>query len=124
MITQSRKQHKPNPLSWSVKRTMHLSAIASLAVSSSMIHAEVSQQQPINDNGIEINRGDNRSVPSTTLPTIVVMAETNKQVTENTDSYTIPVTSSATGMGLSAKKPRKRSVWLLISKSKIKTQPP
>src|SRR5690606_40333632 len=100
MITQSRKQHKPNPLSWCVKQTMHLSAIASLAVSSSMIHAEVSQQ-PINDNGIEINRGDNRSEPSTTLPTIVVMAETNKQVTENTDSYTITVTSSATGMGLS-----------------------
>lgn len=120
MITQSRKQHKPNPLSWCVKRTMHLSAIASLAVSSSMIHAEIPQQKQIGEEDIEINRDDNRSEPSTTLPTIVVMAETNKQVTENTDNYTIPVTSSATGIGLSAKEtPQAVSV---VTNQQIKDQ--
>ena len=122
MITQNRKQHKPNPnpLSWFVKQTMHLSAIASLAVSSSMIHAEIPQQKQIGEEDIEINRDDNTSEPSTTLPTIVVMAETNKQVTENTDSYTIPVTSSATGMDLSAKEtPQAVSV---VTNQQIKDQ--
>ena len=118
--TQSTKRHKPSTLSEFVKQTMHLSAIASLAVSSSIIHAEVSQQKQTDDNGIEINREDSTAEPSTTLPTIVVMAETNKQVTENTDSYIIPVANSATGMALSAKEtPQAVSV---VTNQQIKDQ--
>ncbi|MGP5209542.1 TonB-dependent siderophore receptor [Psychrobacter alimentarius] len=120
IIAQGTKQHKPSTLSWFVKKTMHLSAIASLAVSSSMIHAETSQQTTTTDEGSEINRADGTVEPSTTLPTIVVTAETNKQITENTDSYTIPVASSATGLTLSAKEtPQATSV---VTNQQIKDQ--
>ncbi|MGR3898204.1 TonB-dependent siderophore receptor [Psychrobacter sp. 1176_08] len=120
IIAQSTKQHKPSTLSWFVKKTMHLSAIASLAVSSSMIHAETSQQTTTTDEGSEINRADGTVEPSTTLPTIVVTADTNKQITENTDSYTIPVASSATGLALSAREtPQATSV---VTNQQIKDQ--
>ena len=102
-ITQSTKRHKPSTLSWFIKRTMHLSAIASLAVSSSIIHAETSQQTQTDNNDLKINSTNDTAVPSTTLSTIVVVAEKNQEITENTDSYTIPVASSATGLALSAK---------------------
>ncbi|MEN6670064.1 TonB-dependent siderophore receptor [Psychrobacter sp. B38] len=102
IIEQGTKRHKPSNLSWLVKRTMHLSAIASLAVGSSIIHAETSDQLATTD-GVEINRANSAAEPSTTLDTIVVTADTNSQVTENTDSYTIPVATSATGMALSAR---------------------
>ncbi len=102
-ITQNIKRYKPSTLSWFVKQTMHLSAIASLAVSSSMIHAETSPQTTTTDDSGEINRANSEAEPSTTLPTIVVTADINKQVTENTDSYTIPVARSATGLALSAR---------------------
>ncbi|MGO2504629.1 MAG: TonB-dependent siderophore receptor [Psychrobacter alimentarius] len=120
IIAQGTKQHKPSTLSWFVKKTMHLSAIASLAVSSSMIHAETSQQTMTTDEGSEINRADGTVEPSTTLPTIVVTADTNKQITENTDSYTIPVASSATGLALSAREtPQATSV---VTNQQIKDQ--
>ena len=120
IIAQGTKQHKPSTLSWFVKKTMHLSAIASLAVSSSMIHAETSQQTTTTDEGSEINRADGTVEPSTTLPTIVVTADTNKQITENTDSYTIPVASSATGLALSTREtPQATSV---ITNQQIKDQ--
>ena len=120
IIAQGTKQHKPSTLSWFVKKTMHLSAIASLAVSSSMIHAETSQQTTTTDEGSEINRADGTVEPSTTLPTIVVTADTNKQITENTDSYTIPVASSATGLALSAREtPQATSV---VTNQQIKDQ--
>ena len=120
LIAQDTKRHKPSTLSWFVKRTMHLSAIASLAVSSSIIHAETSTQTSTDANGIEINRADNAAEPSTTLPTIVVTADTNTQITENTDRYTIPVATSATGMALSAKEtPQATSV---VTNQQIKDQ--
>lgn len=120
LIAQDTKRHKPSTLSWFVKRTMHLSAIASLAVSSSIIHAETSTQTSTDANGIEINRADNAAEPSTTLPTIVVTADTNTQITENTDRYTIPVVTSATGMALSAKEtPQATSV---VTNQQIKDQ--
>ena len=120
LIAQDTKRHKPSTLSWFVKRTMHLSAIASLAVSSSIIHAETSTQTSTDANGIEINRADNAAEPSTTLPTIVVTADTNTQITENTDRYTIPVAISATGMALSAKEtPQATSV---VTNQQIKDQ--
>lgn len=119
-MTQSTKRHKPSTLSWFVKHTMHLSAIASLAVSSSIIHAETSQPTQANDSGLEINNASDTAEPSTTLPTIVVMAESNGQITENTDSYTIPVASSATGLALSAKEtPQAVSV---VTNQQIKDQ--
>lgn len=117
-MTQSKKRHKPSTLSWFVKQTMHLSAIASLAVSSSIIHAETVQQAPTN--GIEINRTNDTVEPSTTLDTIVVTANTNAQVTENTDRYTIPVATSATGLALSAREtPQAVSV---VTNQQIKDQ--
>ena len=120
LIAQDTKRHKPSTLSWFVKRTMHLSAIASLAVSSSIIHAETSTQTSTDANGIEINRADNAAEPSTTLPTIVVTADTNTQITENTDRYTIPVATSATGMALSAKEtPQATSV---VTNQQLKDQ--
>ena len=106
IIEQGVKRHKPSTLSWIVKQTMHLSAIASLAVSSSMIHAETSSTTTTEDstgNSSEINRADSSAQPSTTLETIVVTADTNSQITENTDRYTIPAASSATGLALSAR---------------------
>ncbi|MGP9688921.1 TonB-dependent siderophore receptor [Psychrobacter sp. AOP22-C1-C5] len=119
IIAQDTKRHKPSTLSWFVKRTMHLSAIASLAVSSSIIHAETVSQTPT-DNGIEINRADNAAEPSTTLETIVVTANTNSQITENTDRYTIPVATSATGMALSAREtPQATSV---VTNQQLKDQ--
>ena len=119
-ITQSTKRHKPSTLSWFIKRTMHLSAIASLAVSSSIIHAETSQQTQTDNNDLEINSNNDNAVPSTTLSTIVVVAEKNQEITENTDSYTIPVASSATGLALSAKEtPQATSV---VTNQQIKDQ--
>ena len=102
-VTQNINRYKPSTLSWFVKQTMHLSAIASLAVSSSMIHAEPSPLTTTTDDSGDINRANSEAEPSTTLPTIVVTADINKQVTENTDSYTIPVARSATGLALSAR---------------------
>lgn len=120
IMAQSTKQHKPSTLSRFVKQAMHLSAIASLAVSSSIIHAEEWQQTQTNDDSIEINSADAEASPSTTLSTIVVTADTNTQITENTDRYTIPVTSSATGMALSAKEtPQATSV---VTNQQIKDQ--
>ena len=119
-ITQSTKRHKPSTLSWFIKRTMHLSAIASLAVSSSIIHAETSQQTQTDNNDLKINSTNDTGVPSTTLSTIVVVAEKNQEITENTDSYTIPVASSATGLALSAKEtPQATSV---VTNQQIKDQ--
>lgn len=120
IIAQGTTQHKPSTLSWFVKKTMHLSAIASLAVSSTMIHAETSQQTTTTDKGGEIKRAESTVEPSTTLPTIVVTADINEQITENTDSYTIPVASSATGLALSAKEtPQATSV---VTNQQIKDQ--
>ncbi len=119
-MTQNTTRHKFSTLSWFVKQTMHFSAIASLALSSSMIHAETSQQNQANDTGIQIKDTGDAAEPSTTLPTIVVTADTPTQVTENTDSYTIPVASSATGMALSAKEtPQAVSV---VTNQQIKDQ--
>lgn len=119
IIAQDTKRHKPSALSWFVKRTMHLSAIASLAVSSSIIHAETASQTSTDD-GIEINRIDNTAEPSTTLDTIVVTADTNSRITENTDRYTIPVATSATGMALSAREtPQATSV---VTNQQLKDQ--
>lgn len=119
IIAQDTKRHKPSALSWFVKRTMHLSAIASLAVSSSIIHAETASQTSTDD-GIEINRVDNTAEPSTTLDTIVVTADTNSRITENTDRYTIPVATSATGMALSAREtPQATSV---VTNQQLKDQ--
>ena len=119
IIAQGTKRHKPSTLSWLVKRTMHLSAIASLAVGSSIIHAETSDQTATVD-GIELNDAANAAEPSTTLETIVVTANTNSQITENTDRYTIPVATSATGMALSAREtPQATSV---VTNQQLKDQ--
>ena len=120
IIVQSTNRHKPSTLSWLVKKTMHLSAITSLVVSSSLIHAETTLQTQTDDTGLEINRTDNAAEPSTTLETIVVTAETNTQLTENTDRYTIPTTNSATGLVLSDREtPQATSV---VTHQQIKDQ--
>lgn len=118
--TQGTKQHTPNTLSWFIKKTMYLSAIASLAVGSSMVHAETAQQTDTVDNNGDVNSADNAAAPSVTLPTIVVVAERDPQKTENTDSYTIPVATSATGMALSAREtPQATSV---VTNQQLKDQ--
>lgn len=90
-----------------------------MAVSSSIIHAETASQTSTDD-GIEINRIDNTAEPSTTLDTIVVTADTNSRITENTDRYTIPVATSATGMALSAREtPQATSV---VTNQQLKDQ--
>lgn len=124
IIAQGTKRYKTSTLSRFVKQAMYLSAVASLAVSSSIIHAEELQQTPMNDDSIEINSANNSAdtdaLPNTTLSTIVVMADTNTQITENTDSYTLPVASSATGMALSTREtPQAVSV---VTNQQIKDQ--
>ena len=119
IITKGTKRHKPSSLSWFIKQTMHLSAIASLAVSSSIIHAETTDQSATGDS-IAINDADKKAEPSTTLETIVVTADIDAQNTENTDRYTIPTASSATGLALSAKEtPQATSV---VTNQQLKDQ--
>ncbi|MEZ7502353.1 TonB-dependent siderophore receptor [Psychrobacter sp. Arc29] len=119
IITKGTKRHKPSSLSWFIKQTMHLSAIASLAVSSSIIHAETTDRSATGDS-IAINDADKKAEPSTTLETIVVTADIDAQITENTDRYTIPTASSATGLALSAKEtPQATSV---VTNQQIKDQ--
>ncbi|WP_131669782.1 TonB-dependent siderophore receptor [Psychrobacter pygoscelis] len=54
---------------------------------------------------------ESEDIPSVTLPAVVVTSNLATDITENTNAYTIPITSTATGLALSTKEtPQSSSV--------------